>query len=72
MLNLILEYTKNISIYLIFDAFIGIITPSNKYKKYISLISGLILILMMLAPINKFSQVNIEELKKATEVYYEP
>lgn len=52
-MDVIREYMQNISLYLIFDSFIGIILPCDKYKKYISLVSGFILILIMLAPIKK-------------------
>ncbi len=46
------EYARQISLYLIFDSVVGIILPTGKYKKYISLVSGLILILIMVKPIN--------------------
>lgn len=46
------EYARQISLYLIFDSVVGIILPTSKYKKYISLVSGLILILIMVKPIN--------------------
>ena len=44
---------RSIAMYMILDSFVGIILPHGKYKKYISLVSGLILILIMVAPINK-------------------
>ena len=47
------DYIRQISLYMIFDLFIGIIFTNQKYKKYISLISGLILILIMISPIKK-------------------
>ena len=53
-MDLIRSYIKNIVTYMIFDAFIVIIFPDEKYKKYISLVSGFILVLIMLTPINNF------------------
>ena len=53
-MDILREYTRQIALYLIFDFFIGIILPNEKYKKYISLVSGFILILIMLSPIQKF------------------
>lgn len=53
-MELFKNYLRNIVVYLIFDAFIGIILTSDKYKKYISLVSGFVLILIMLMPINSF------------------
>lgn len=62
------DYLRNLAMYLIFDAFIGIILPSDKYKKYISLVSGFILILIMLTPINNlfsnsFHKLNMMEVR---------
>ena len=53
-MDVIKSYIKNIVTYIIFDAFIVIIFPDSKYKKYIGLVSGFILILLMLTPINNF------------------
>jgi len=50
-MNAISEYAKNIAIFLIFMAFIGIIIPSEKYKKYINLICGFILMILVLMPV---------------------
>jgi hypothetical protein len=58
MTDLIFDYMRNLTAYLIIDIFLGIIVPQSKYKKYISLISGLILVLILIAPINKFSQIS--------------
>ena len=49
-MDLIRTYIRNIVMYMIFDAFVVIIFPGDKYKKYISLVSGFILILIMLTP----------------------
>jgi len=59
---------RSIAIYLILDALIGIIMPTSKYKKYISLVSGFILVLIMLAPISKFYKLDPENIKKILEV----
>lgn len=57
-MDAIREYIYDISVYLIFDSFIGIILPDSKYKKYISLVSGFILILIMLMPIKNILSTN--------------
>lgn len=44
-------YIKSIASFLIFSAFVGMILPGEKYKNYINLILGLILILNILKPL---------------------
>ena len=45
------EYLRNITYYLIFLAVVGMITPSGSYKKYITLIMGILLIGIVITPI---------------------
>ena len=45
------EYMRNITYYLVFAAFIGILAPSGPYKKYISLVLGVLLIGIVLRPL---------------------
>ncbi len=54
MLDYISDYIKNITLFLVFITFIGIILPSNKYKNYISIVLGLILIFVIITPITSF------------------
>lgn len=46
------EYLRNISYYLIFMTAVGIIAPSGTYKKYISLIMGILLIATVVSPLS--------------------
>lgn len=54
MLDNVSDYIKNIAFFLIFTSFIGIILPDGKYKKYIDIVLGLILIIMTLEPMAAF------------------
>lgn len=60
IIDYISSYIKNVCTFLIFITFIGIISTSSKYKKYIDLILGFILIFVILSPltsiINKTSK----------------
>lgn len=50
MIDGISGYIKNIAFFLIFTSFIGIILPGGKYKKYIDIVLGLVLIIVTLEP----------------------
>lgn len=52
MIQYIIAYIKDIAIFLVFMTFIEIILPDSKYKSYINLVLGLLLIFVMLQPIN--------------------
>ena len=54
ILEFLYDYSKNIALFLIFITLVGIISPSLKYKNYISLILGLILIFVIITPIADF------------------
>jgi len=45
------DYLRNITYYLVFIAVVGIAAPSGKYKKYINLMMGIVLICIMTQPI---------------------
>jgi len=45
------EYLQNITYYLLFAALVGLIAPTGKYKKFVSLVMGLIMLVLLLAPI---------------------
>lgn len=45
-------YIRNITYYLMFAALVGMIVPGDKYKKFVSLVMGFILLAMMLAPLD--------------------
>ncbi|HAN09856.1 MAG TPA: hypothetical protein DCP90_04500 [Clostridiales bacterium] len=47
------EWLNNIAMYMVLTMFINIIIPNKAYKKYINLILGFVLIIIVLAPINK-------------------
>ena len=46
------KYIRDIAVFLILQALIGIIAPNTAYKKYIDLLLGLILIGLILSPLN--------------------
>ena len=48
------EYVRNIAFYLIFMSLSGIILPEGKYKKYINVILGLVLIIILMSPFYRF------------------
>lgn len=52
MIGILSEYVRNIAVFLLLISFVGIITPNNKYKGYINLVIGFMLIFIMLAPIS--------------------
>ncbi len=53
MIAAIGEFIKNIVIFLIFSAFIDMILPNNEYKKYINIVVGLILMILIIQPVSK-------------------
>ena len=53
------DYLRNITYYLLFAALVGLIIPTGKYKKFVSLVMGLILLVIMLQPIRDFVGVNV-------------
>lgn len=48
-------YLRNITYYLLFAAVVGMLAPVGKYKKFVSLVMGFILLNMMIAPLGRFS-----------------
>lgn len=46
-------YVSNIIYFVIFTAFVGIIVPHPKYKKYIDLVLGLVLIIIVVEPVGE-------------------
>jgi len=50
-MSVFFEYLRNITYFLVFMAIVGVIAPSGAYKKYISLVMGIMLIGIVLAPI---------------------
>lgn len=53
MLGAISHYIKNIAVFLVFVSFVGIILPNTKYKNYINIVMGFILIFIMLEPVTR-------------------
>lgn len=45
------SYIKNIILFLIFMSFIQVILPNSKYRSYINLVFGMILIFIMISPL---------------------
>jgi len=57
------DYLRNITYYLLFASMVGLIAPAGKYKKFVSLVMGFILLVLMLQPIRSLvgSQIPITE-----------
>jgi stage III sporulation protein AF len=51
MIEVFSEYIKSIAICIIFAAFIQMLLPNNNFRKYVDLVLGLIIILVVLNPI---------------------
>jgi stage III sporulation protein AF len=49
-------FARNIAVFIIFTSFVGMILPNGKYRAYIDLLFGLILILLIAEPIIGFTQ----------------
>ncbi|MCL2215944.1 MAG: stage III sporulation protein AF [Defluviitaleaceae bacterium] len=48
------EYLRNITYYLMFATVAGMVAPSGKYRKFVSLVLGFVLLLLMLRPLVRF------------------
>lgn len=70
MLQYFNEYVRKIIIFLIFTSFLQIIMPSTKYKNYLHLILGMILIFIMVDPINKIYK-NFSKFKINSPIFEE-
>lgn len=53
------DYLRNITYYLLFAALVGFIAPSGKYKKFVSLVMGFILLVLMIQPIRHIAGAEI-------------
>ena len=53
------EYLRNITYYLLFAALVGLITPTGKYRKFVALVMGFILLVLLLQPIRNFTGIQI-------------
>ena len=54
-LDFLAVYIKNILLCVIFSTYIEMILPNDKYTKYINLVAGLILILVIISPIKNLN-----------------
>ena len=52
MIDYFYDYIRNIILFLVFMSFIQVILPNNKYRCYINLVFGMILIFIMIKPID--------------------
>jgi len=56
------EYLRNITYYLLFAALVGLIAPTGKYKKFVSLVMGLIMLVLLLQPLRSLgNQIPVTE-----------
>lgn len=67
------EIIKEIAIFLILINIISTVIPEDRYKKYIQIISGLVIILIIFNPLNKYLNENIlynsfEKIYKENEI----
>ncbi len=82
MIGYFYDYVRNLIIFLVFMSFIQIIMPSTKYKSYINLVFGIMLVYIMVRPINQiyknienmtalnvFNDINKEEVKEDYKKY---
>jgi hypothetical protein len=51
-----LEYLRNITYYLLFASLIGLAAPAGKYRQYVKLVTGIILVLLIIRPLGNFSR----------------
>ena len=58
MLEAFSAYIKTVMFFIIFSALVGIILPSGKYKNYISVVLGFILIFVAAKPLSSLFNVN--------------
>jgi len=58
MLEAFSAYIKTVMFFIIFSALVGIILPSGKYKNYISMVLGFILIFVAAKPLSSLFNVN--------------
>ncbi len=49
------DYLRNITYYLLFSTLAGMAAPSGKYKKYVTLITGMVLLLLMIQPLRSLA-----------------
>lgn len=52
-MNNLVEYIKNIVIYIILTGFVTIIMPNNSYRKYIGLVMGMMLVEIVIEPFER-------------------
>ena len=56
MIELFSSYIRNIAIFIIFMTLIELVLPDSKYKAYINLVSGFLLLFIMLTPVQSMLQ----------------
>ncbi len=71
MLQAISSYIKTIIMFLIFMSFIELIMPTSSYKKYIDIVLGIILIIIMINPLNNIKAVSLDLNKDLFKNTYE-
>lgn len=72
MVDLFSNYIKNIAVCIIFSAFVEMLIPDNDFKKYINLVLGFIVILVVLNPLKsilfKSYPLDIQVFNKASDI----
>ncbi len=54
MIEIFSDYIKNIALSIIFSVFISMLLPDNNFKKYIDIVLGFIIMIMVLNPVKDF------------------
>ena len=49
------DYIRNITYYLLFASLVGMLAPPGRYKKFVGLVMGFILVLMVIQPLMRFT-----------------
>jgi hypothetical protein len=49
-------YITNITYYLLFAAVVNLLAPSGKYKKFVTLVTGFVLVVIVIAPLRNFGR----------------
>lgn len=50
-MSAISDFVRNIAVFMIFAGFVGVIVPDGKYKGYVNVVLGLILVLLLINPV---------------------
>ena len=64
-MDMLSEYIKDIAVFVVFSASVQMLIPNGKFKPYIELVLGIILVFVMLKPIKAVSESIISTVENA-------